>query len=72
MRAAQVTIKVELFAEEAIKDYPHVEIEVYADSNNVFESLASANHEVLKEIEKLRGNIGVAKTTSTEKYKPNR
>lgn len=68
MRAAQVSIKVELFAEEALENHQHIEILCYADSNNVFESLAAANHEVLKEIEKIRGYIGVAKTIDTHKH----
>lgn len=51
MRRNQVTIKIERFGEEASNNH-HQIIEVYADSNNIWEALAAANKEATNIIEK--------------------
>lgn len=54
MRRNQVTINIERFGDQVPKNYPErtQRIEVYADSNNLYEALAAAFSGVLEEVRK--------------------
>lgn len=51
MRNAQITIQLELFGDQASNQGTE-KITVYADSNNVFETIAAGMQELLKALQK--------------------
>ena len=52
MRKVQISIKMELFGDQA-DDGKHEQISVYADSNNVWETIVAGFHEL---VEALKAN----------------
>lgn len=61
MRKNQVTIKIERFGDQVpeIFNANSLEINVYADSNNVYEALALAYQEALNQIKTYGDNSGI-------------
>lgn len=51
MRENQVTIKLERFGDKDKLGIKDLEINVYADSNNVYEALSAGYYEVLKQLQ---------------------
>lgn len=47
MRKVQISIKMELFGDQA-SDGNHEQLNVYADANNVWEAIAAGFHEVIE------------------------
>lgn len=67
MRANQVTIKLERFFDSDKLGVKNLEINVYADSNNVYEALSAGFFEVLKQIQD-EGNIELPTFGRREHY----
>lgn len=61
MRKNQVTIKIERFGDQVpeIFNADSIEINVYADSNNVYEALALAYREALEQISTYANRDGI-------------
>lgn len=73
MRSNQVEIKIRRFGEEVPESYGNKiqVISVYADSNNLYEALAVANSELIKELRKYENvpSFGIA-TVSNNNTNP--
>ncbi|WP_065845923.1 hypothetical protein [Bacillus cereus] len=54
MRKVQISINLELFHDKTLDGTNHQRINVYADSNNLYESLATASEALLSEIRKYK------------------
>lgn len=67
MRSNQVSIKLARFFDKENLGIEDLEINVYADANNVYEALASAYFEVLQQLQ-IEGNIELPKFGRRESY----
>ena len=70
MRNNQVSIKIERFSDEEKLGLGKLQINAYADSNNVYEALAAAYFEVLQQIQ-VEGNIELPSFGRRESYHQN-
>ena len=67
MRSNQVSIKLARFFDKENLGIEDLEINVYADANNVYEALASAYFEVLQQLQ-IEGNIELPHFGRRESY----
>lgn len=67
MRSNQVSIKLSRFFDKENLGIEDLEINVYADANNVYEALASAYFEVLQQLQ-IEGNIELPNFGRRESY----
>lgn len=70
MRENQVTIKLERFGNKDKLGIDDLEINVYADSNNVYEALSAGYYEVLKQLQ-YEGKIDLPTFGRREHYPTN-